>query len=117
MKVLIIINDAPYGTEKAYNALRIANQVNRDYTDAEVVVFLMADGVNCAISKQNTPNGYYNIERMLNLAAKKGTRILLCGSCLDARGLHNIELVENAQRSTMAELTKEIMSSDKVLTF
>ena len=30
-KILIIINDAPYGTEKAYNALRLANQLGREH--------------------------------------------------------------------------------------
>jgi uncharacterized protein involved in oxidation of intracellular sulfur len=117
MKILIIINDTPYGSEKAYNALRIANQLNKDFPETEVVMFLMADGVNCAIPNQNTPNGYYNIERMLKLSTKKGTRLLLCGSCLDARGLKTIELVDDAKISTMAELTKEIVESNKVLTF
>jgi uncharacterized protein involved in oxidation of intracellular sulfur len=117
MKTLIIINDAPYGTEKAYNALRIANQLNKDYPETEVVIFLMADGVNCAIPNQNTPNGYYNVERMLKLSTRSGTRLLLCGSCLDARGLKNIELVDKAEISTMAELTKQISESEKVLTF
>ncbi len=117
MKTLIIINDAPYGTEKAYNALRIANQINKDFPEMEVVIFLMADGVNCAIPKQNTPNGYYNIERMLKLSTNKGTQLLLCGSCLEARGLKNIDLVENANVSTMAELTRHIIESDKILTF
>lgn len=116
-KILIIINDAPYGTEKAYNALRIANQLNKDFPETEVTIFLMADGVNCAISNQNTPNGYYNIERMLTLSTIKGTKLLLCGSCLEARGLKNIELVEKAEISTMAELTNKIVNCDKVLTF
>ena len=83
----------------------------------EVVIFLMADGVNCAIPNQNTPNGYYNIERMLKLSTRSGARLLLCGSCLDARGLKNVELVKDAEISTMAALTKEIVESDKVLTF
>lgn len=117
MKTLIIINDAPYGTEKAFNALRISNQLNKDFPETEVTIFLMADGVNCAIPNQNTPNGYYNIERMLKLSTNKGTRLLLCGSCLEARGLKNIELVDKAEISTMAELTKQIVESDKVLTF
>ena|SRR3970040_2304994 len=117
MKTLLIINDAPYGTEKAYNAVRIANQLNKDFPEMEVVIFLMADGVNCAIPNQNTPNGYYNIERMIKLSTNKGTRLLLCGSCLDARGLRNIELVEKAGISSMAELTKQILECDKVLTF
>ncbi len=117
MKTLIIINDGPYGTEKAFNALRIANQMNKDFPEIEIVIFLMADGVNCAIPNQNTPNGYYNIERMLKLSTNKGTRLLLYGSCLETRGLKNIELVEKAEISTMAELAKQIIESDKVLTF
>jgi len=36
MNTLIIINDAPYGTEKAYNALRIANQLLRDIENITV---------------------------------------------------------------------------------
>ncbi len=117
MKTLIIINDAPYGTEKAFNALRIANQLNKDFPEKEVTIFLMADGVNCAIPNQNTPNGYYNIERMIKLSTHKGTRLLLCGSCLEARGLKNIQLVEKSEISTMAELTKLIVECDKILTF
>lgn len=117
MKTLIIINDAPYGTEKAYNALRIANQLNKDFPETDVVIFLMADGVNCAIPNQNTPNGYYNVEKMIKLSTRKGTRLLLCGSCLEARGLKHIDLVDKAEISTMAELTQQIVDSDKVLTF
>jgi uncharacterized protein involved in oxidation of intracellular sulfur len=117
MKTLIIINDAPYGTEKAYNALRIANQLNKDYPENEVVIFLMADGVNCAIPNQNTPNGYYNIERMLKQSARNGAKLLLCGSCLEARGLKNLQPTDGAEISTMAELTKQITECDKVLTF
>ncbi|TVQ50232.1 MAG: hypothetical protein EA362_02810 [Saprospirales bacterium] len=117
MKILIIINDTPYGTEKAYNALRLANQINSDYPGSNLSIFLMADGVNCAISNQKTPDGYYNIEKMLKISLRKGTRLLLCGSCLDARGLQEVQLIKNAQRSTMKELTSEIMESDRVLNF
>ncbi len=72
MKILILINDAPYGTEKAYNGLRLANQLGKDHKDVEVRIFLMADAATCAIADQETPNGYYNIERMLKLAIRKG---------------------------------------------
>lgn len=117
MKTLIIINDAPYGTEKAFNALRIANQINKDFPETEVTIFLIADGVNCAITNQHTPNGFYNIERMLQLSLNKGSKLLFCGSCLEARGLKEIALIEKATVSSMAELTKTIMESEKVLTF
>lgn len=117
MKILILINDAPYGTEKAYNALRLANQLGKDHETAEVRIFLIADAVSCAIASQVTPNGYYNIERMLKLALNKGAKVKICGSCADARGLKNIPLVEGAEMSTMAEMTQWVVDSDKVLTF
>lgn len=116
-KILFIINDAPYGSEKAYNALRIANQLNKEHETVEVRIFLMADGANCAIANQTTPNGYYNIERMLKLSLNKGAKVKICGSCAEARGLKNIQLVEGAEISTLAELTNWVADSDKVLTF
>lgn len=117
MKILILINDAPYGTEKAYNALRLANQLGKEHVEVEVRIFLMADAVNCAIANQNTPNGYYNIERMFKYSINKGAKIKICGSCADARGLKNIQLIEGAEISTMAEFTNWVVDSDKVLTF
>lgn len=117
MKYLIIINDAPYGTEKAYNALRLAMQVQKDYQNAEVRIFLMADAATCALPNQNTPNGYYNIERMLKSIISKGGKVKICGTCADARGIKNLPLIEGAQISTMAELTAWTMDSDKVITF
>lgn len=117
MKVLFIINDAPYGSEKAYNALRIANQLNKEHPDVEVRIFLMADAANCAIAGQTTPNGYYNIERMLKLSLNKGAKVKICGSCAEARALKNTALVEGAEISNLAELTNWVVDSNKVLTF
>ncbi len=117
MKILIIINDAPYGTEKAYNALRLAIQLGKDHETAEVRIFLMADAVACAVPNQNTPNGYYNIERMLKLALNKGAKVKLCGSCTEARGLKNVPLLEGTEISSMAELAQWTVDSDKILTF
>jgi uncharacterized protein involved in oxidation of intracellular sulfur len=117
MKTLIIINDAPYGTEKAYNALRLAIQIGKDYEDSEVTVFLMADAVGCAIPNQNTPNGYYNIERMLKAVVGKKGKIKICTSCAEARGLKDLKFVEGAELSTMKELTQLVIESDKVVTF
>lgn len=116
-KILILINDAPYGTEKAYNALRLAIQLGKDYENVETRVFLMADAASCALADQNTPNGYYNIERMLKLILSKGAKVKICGSCAEARGLKNARLIEGTELSTMAELTNWVVDSDKVLTF
>ena len=116
-KILILINDAPYGTEKAYNALRLANQLGKENEDVEVRIFLMADAASCAVANQKTPDGYYNIERMLKFAMAKGAQVKICGSCADARGLKNAELVKGTEISTMAELTNWVVDSDKVVTF
>ena len=112
-----MINDAPYGTEKAYNAFRLAMQIQKDYPDNEVRIFLMADAATCALPNQNTPNGYYNIERMLKSVILKGGQVKICGTCADARGIKNLSLLEGSQLSTMAELTAWTIEADKVLTF
>jgi uncharacterized protein involved in oxidation of intracellular sulfur len=68
---LLVINDTPYGDERPYNALRLAlNLVKRE--GVRVKVFLIADGVFCARKGQKTPEGYYNIERMIRSVAKRG---------------------------------------------
>ncbi|MFA6026614.1 MAG: DsrE family protein [Ignavibacteriaceae bacterium] len=117
MKYLFIINDAPYGTEKTYNAFRLAMQIQKDFPENEVRIFLMADAATCALSNQNTPNGYYNIERMLKSVLLKGGQVKICGTCADARGIKNLPLIEGAQISTMVELTTWTVDSDKVLVF
>jgi len=68
---LFIINDSPYGNERPYNALRLAMNLAK-LPDAHVQVFLMGDGVNCAVPGQKTPNGYYNVERMVQSIARQG---------------------------------------------
>src|SRR3990172_12159062 len=116
-KILILMNDAPYGTENAYNALRLANQLGKEHEQVEVRIFLMADAASIAVANQNTPNGYYNIERMLKFALNKGAKVKICGSCAEARGLKNAPLIAGTELSSMAELTAWVVDSDKILTF
>jgi uncharacterized protein involved in oxidation of intracellular sulfur len=117
MKILIIINDAPYGTEKFYNACRLAMAVQKDNKEVEIGLFLMADAVAGALNSQNTPQGYYNVERMLKSIILHNGKIKLCGTCMDARGLTNLQLIEGCERSSMPELAKLTIEADKVLTF
>ena len=117
MKLLFILNDPPYGSERPYNALRLAASVLKTNPSAEVAVFLMADAALVAKTGQQTPNGYYNLERMLRGLLVKGARVLLCGTCMDARGLRDEELLEGCERSSMDELTGATLAADKVLVF
>jgi len=113
---LFIINDPPYGTERAYNALRLAHALIKRDPEAGVTVFLMADAVAGARKGQQTPDGYYNIERMLKRVVAKG-RVLLCGTCMDARGIGEDEVLEGASRSTMDELAEITATAEGVLIF
>jgi uncharacterized protein involved in oxidation of intracellular sulfur len=117
MNILIPINDAPYSTEKAYNTFRLAMALQKKHPTVQVNVFLMADAVSCAVPNQNTPQGYYNTERMLKSIIGKGGKVKACGTCADARGIRNPHLVEGIDISNIAELAQWTIDADKVSTF
>lgn len=117
MRILFIINDPPYGAERVYNALRLAHALAKNDADTGITVFLMADAVLSAKAGQKTPDGYYNVERMLKRVLAGKGRVLLCGTCMDARGLAEAEIMEGARRSAMDELATETVAADKVLVF
>lgn len=115
MKALFILNDPPYGTERIYNALRLAHALLKKEPQSEVTIFLMADAVAAAKADQKTPEGYYNIERMLKRVLAGNGKVLLCGTCMDARGLDDDALLAGARRSTMDELATKTIEADKIL--
>lgn len=117
MNVLFIINGAPYGTEKAYNALRLAMAIQKDHPKVEVRIFLMADAVGCGLPNQTTAQGYYNIERMLKSVLSKGGRVKACGTCIDARGMNAVQMIDGVERSNMSELAQWSVEGDKLFTF
>lgn len=113
MQTLFIVNDAPYGSERSYNALRLAKTLAK--RDGETVrVFLMGDAVACAKAGQKVPEGYYNAGDMVRMV---GGEVGLCGTCLDARGIVADDVVEGARRSTLLELAAWTAEADKVLVF
>ncbi len=117
MKLLFILNDPPYGNERCYNALRLANAPANTELATEITIFLMADAVACAKKSQKTPDGYYNLERMLKRFTTGAHKLLLCGTCMDARGLAESELLDGARRSSMDELARATVAADKVVVY
>jgi uncharacterized protein involved in oxidation of intracellular sulfur len=113
---LLILNDPPYGTERSYNALRLALALSK-VEGGEVRVFLMGDSIGCAKRDQKTPDGYYNLERMIRGLAAKSVPIGACGTCMDARGYAETELIEGVHRSSMAELAAWTLECERVLVF
>ena len=117
MTFLLILNHAPYGSELTYNALRFAMSLQRDHTDVAIRMFLMADAVTAALPNQSTPQGYYNVERMLKAVIAKGGQVKACGTCSDVRGIEKLGLIEGVEISTMSQLTQWALDSDRALTF
>jgi uncharacterized protein involved in oxidation of intracellular sulfur len=97
--------------------LRLALALAKSDPAITVTVFLMADAVTAAKSGQKTPDGYYNVERMLKCVLAGKGRILLCGTCMEARGLGDGELLSGTRRSNMAELATITASAGKMLVF
>ena len=116
--ILFVINDAPYGTEKMFNSLRLAMNLIKEYKDeVDIKFFLLGDAVNAVLPDQELPSGYYNIEKMLKYIINNGGDVKACGSCVKARGLKDIELISGVEVSTMSQLSEWTIKADKVFTF
>ncbi len=114
--VLFILNDPPYGTERSYNALRLAAALARR-EGASVRVFLVGDAVACAMAGQRVPEGYYHLGRMVEAVVRRGGEVGCCGTCLDARGITDELLAGGARRSSLEELADWALWADRVVTF
>jgi uncharacterized protein involved in oxidation of intracellular sulfur len=83
----------------------------------EIKIFLLADAVFCALPSQVTPDGYYNIERMLKYVIKRGGKVKACGICAEARGIDKLQFQEGITLSNMEEFAQWSVECDKVMTF
>lgn len=116
MKTLLILNDPPYGTERSYNALRLAGSLAKR-EGQEVRVFLMGDAAACAKAGQAVPQGFYNLNRMLQVVVQHHGDVAVCGTCMDARGLTEAELVTGTHRGSLDQLTDWTLWAEHVLVF
>ncbi|MGY5874154.1 MAG: DsrE family protein [Candidatus Thorarchaeota archaeon] len=117
MSFLLILNDPPYGTERSYNGFRFAMALQKENPKAEINIFLIGDAVACAVAGQKTPDGYYNLERMIRAVLTKKATIKSCGSCMDARGIIEDNLVSGVGRGSMSTLANWSLESEKVIVF
>ena len=115
VKYLFILNDSPYGIERPYNALRLAMNLSKK-PGVAISVFMVGDGVLCAKKGQKTPDGYYNIERMVLSLTRKG-RVATWGSCCEARGLGLEDLIDGVVNGNMDLQGEWVIEADKVLVF
>ena len=116
MRVLLVLNDPPYGSERVFNALRLADALLKIEAELELTVFLLGDAVLGAKAGQTTPSGYYNVGRMLQPIVRRGL-VLCCETCMEARGLKAEDLLEGCRRARLGELATLTLDADRVLTF
>ena len=113
--ITIILNDAPYGNERAYNGLRLALSLVKNNTS--VCLFLQADAVFCALKNQKTPNGYYNIGRMIQSLLRRGVPVHTCGTCCASRGVQETQLIDGVHLSNLETLTSWVKKSQQTIVF
>ena len=116
MKTLVVLNDAPYGSERTYNGARLAGALARKDGN-EVRLFLIGDAAAAVHRQQKVPQGFYNLETMLGAVVRHGGLIGVCGTCMDARGIAADDLLEGAHSSSLDELTDWTAWADKALVF
>jgi uncharacterized protein involved in oxidation of intracellular sulfur len=116
MHVLIILHDGPYGAERAYQALRLADALLQSEPELELTLYLTSDGVYCARRGQRTPAGYHNVERMLKPVLRRGS-VMACRRCLEARGLTRDELIEGIVEARLGDLAQLTLEADRVMVY
>lgn len=115
-RTLFILNDPAYGTERCFDALRLAVSLSAREGE-DVKVFLLGDAASCARRDQKVPQGYYNLEGMLRALARRGGEIGVCGTCMDARGVAEKDLAEGTRRTTLEQLTDWTQWAERTLVF
>jgi len=113
--VTMIINEAAYGKETAWNALRLAMAMMT--RDMKVNIFLLEDGVTVAKKGQRPPEGYYNLEKMLAQLIQNGAQVRACTTCLQARGINQDDLVSGVEIGKILDLVQWVKESKSVLSF
>ena len=115
MKTLLVLNDAPYGSERTYNGARLGGALARQAGN-EVRVFLIGDAMSAAHAGQKVPAGFYNLEVMFGSVLSHSGVIGVCGTCMDARGIAADDLA-GSHRSSLDELVQWTAWADQVLVF
>jgi uncharacterized protein involved in oxidation of intracellular sulfur len=115
--VTLLLNDPGYGTDRPYNALRLAAALQEGDPPCMVRLFLMGDAVNVGLQGQSAPNDDLNLGRRIEGLLARGAEVAVCGLCLELRGLAGARWIDGVRIGSMRELAQWVASSDHVLTF
>lgn len=113
--VTIVLQDAPYGNEKSWNAIRLSMALLS--TGVKVRIFLYGDSVTAPKKGQRPPTGYYNISEMLADVISRGAEVRACLTCANARGLRQEDYIEGAMIGKTLDLAHWIKEGGQVMVF
>ncbi len=113
--VTIVLQEAPYGNEKAWNALRLSEELLS--AGSKVRIFLYADSVVAAKRGQSPTKGFYNIAEMLKGLIDKGVEVRSCITCTKARGLTEDDFIEGAVVGKTLDLARWVEEGGPVMVF
>ena len=115
--VTMVVSSSPYGDERIWNALRLAEALSCSAARTKVNIFLIGDAVNAAKKGQKPAKGFYNIERMLEDLVKVGVCVNVCHTSMNLRGLTKEDLVKGTEIGTITGLSKWIEKSQQTISF
>lgn len=121
--ITVVVGDPPYGKERVYSALRFI--LAALFEGHSVNLFLLEDAVFLAKKGQKPEEmpslleheAMPNCEELLKAAIKQGATVRVCGVCSSERALLQEEMVVGCQISSMRNLVKWVVESDKVISF
>jgi len=117
MKIIIFLHDSPYGSERCFSGILLAETLTLDAPDSEVTVFLMGDAVHSAKAGQVPRSDQPNLEKLLKSFIEGGGAVYACSSCMDSRGVTGDELIYGAWQGTYREAARLVASADRVIGF
>lgn len=108
MKSILVMISSPPNTPNAVRALRLANAFNEKGN--KVSVFLLQDGVLCALSKQDT-----SAKALLEKAMTAGAGCYVLEEDLVCRGFKMQDGISKVRRSDYSELVELMMERNDLV--
>lgn len=115
ISVLFILNDAPIEPGRTLNGLRVAASMSMHAT-VYVRVFLLGSAAACACK----PHGLRERENAVALLAsviQHGGEVRICERCDGGQDGCADELIEGVSPASLAELSRWVAETDRLLVF
>lgn len=117
MNVLFILNDAPNGTGRTLNALRLACTLSMR-TSIYVRIFLVGSAMLCARKGHSLHTEQDEAEALIRAVIGHGGDVRVCATGTKESGdAFGSELLEGATLSSLTELARWVPEADRLLVF